>query len=204
MSAPLPGIFESIAPLLDHYGYVAVALLVGVEDFGVPVPGETILIAASIYAGAGRLNFALVVLTAWVAAVVGDNIGFLIGRTGGHTLVLKFGRYIFLTPKRLATAEAFYQRYGGRIVLVARFFEGLRQANGLIAGITEMHWARFVLFNAIGAALWVGVWATLGFTAGDHIAVIYQTVNRYLIGALVVALALATLGFLWHRRRHSR
>src|ERR671924_78576 len=96
MSAPpLPGVLQSLAPLLNHYGYLAVGALITLEDFGVPVPGETILIAASVYAGAGQLSIVGVGIVGFVAAVVGDNIGYAIGRFGGRTLVLRYGRYVF-------------------------------------------------------------------------------------------------------------
>jgi membrane protein DedA with SNARE-associated domain len=163
------------------------------EDFGVPVPGETTLILAAVYAGAGRLNVWLVGLIGLAAAVTGDNIGFAIGHFGGRALVERFGRYIFLTPERLDRATDFFDRHGGKIVVVARFVEGLRQANGIIAGITGMHWARFLAFNALGAALWVAVWTSVGYFSGDNIDSIYHTAIRYstyfaiLVGVLIVA-----------------
>src|SRR5215467_4495459 len=99
MSAPpLPGFLAGLAPILDHYGYLAVGGLVLVEDFGVPSPGETVLIAACVYAGAGQLNIVAVGVIATVAAILGDNIGYAIGRFGGHALVLRFGKYVLLTP----------------------------------------------------------------------------------------------------------
>jgi membrane protein DedA with SNARE-associated domain len=168
-----------LAPLLNRYGYAAIAALITLEDFGVPAPGETVLIAAAVYAGAGQLNIIAVALIAVVAAVVGDNIGYAIGRFGGRALVVRYGRYVLLSEQRLATAERFFDRHGGGIVTVARFVEGLRQLNGLIAGITGMAWRRFLAFNALGAVLWVGVWATIGYTAGRHITVIYERISRY-------------------------
>jgi membrane protein DedA with SNARE-associated domain len=195
VNAPaLPGFLGSLASLLDHYGYLAVAALVLVEDFGVPAPGETVLIAAAIYSGAGQLNVALVALIGFVSAVAGDNIGFLIGRVGGRPLALRYGRFVLLTPERLDKAESWFKRHGGKVVAVARFVEGLRQANGIIAGITGLRWRRFLAFNALGAALWVGLWVTLGDVAGTHIAGIYDTAHRYelyliaAVGALLVAL----------------
>jgi membrane protein DedA with SNARE-associated domain len=194
MAAPvLPGFLGTLAPLLNHYGYLAVGGLVLVEDFGVPAPGETVLIAAAVYAGAGQLNIFLVGLIAFVAAVIGDNIGFAIGHFGGRPLALKLGRYVFLTPARLDKAEEFFTRHGGKVVTIARFVEGLRQANGIIAGITGMHWLKFLAFNALGAALWVGLWVTVGDLAGSHITAIYQTISRYemylliAIGVVIVA-----------------
>jgi len=103
---PLPGFLNSLAGPLDHYGLWAVLLFVLIEDFGIPVPGETILIAASVYAGVGRLNVVLVAVVAFVAAVTGDNIGFAIGHFGGRALALRWGRYVFLTEARLDRAEA--------------------------------------------------------------------------------------------------
>src|SRR5262249_8740167 len=148
---PLPGVLQSLAPLLDHWGYWAIGGLVLVEDFGVPAPGETVLIVGAVYAGAGRMNVVGVALIAFFAAVMGATYGFAICHSGGRPLALRLGRYIFLTPKRLATAEAFFTRHGGKIVVIARFLEGLRQANGIIAGITGMRWLKFLMFNALGA-----------------------------------------------------
>jgi membrane protein DedA with SNARE-associated domain len=205
MSAPpLPGVLGDIAPILDHWGYWAVGGLIFVEDFGVPSPGETILIAAAVYAGAGQLNIVAVIAIGIVAAILGDNAGYLIGRTGGHALVQRYGKYIFLPPERYEKAEKFFTRHGGKVVTVARFFEGLRQANGIIAGTTEMPWPRFVAFNALGAALWVGLWAGVGYAAGNHITTVYTQVNRnstYVLIALgVLILALVARAVLRRRR----
>lgn len=206
MSAtPLPGFLASLAPLLDHYGYLALGGLILVEDFGVPAPGESILIAASVYAGAGRLNIVVVGVIAVLAAVAGDNIGYAIGRYGGHALVVRFGKYVLLTRERLDKAERFFNRYGGQIVVVARFIEGLRQLNGIIAGIAEMPWPRFLVFNTIGATLWVGVWSAVGYLAGNNIVSVYSTVTRYslylLIALAVLAAAWITRAILRRRRR---
>jgi membrane protein DedA with SNARE-associated domain len=206
-ASPLPGFLASIAPVLDHYGYFAVGGLILVEDFGVPAPGETVLIAASVYAGAGRLSVVGVGLVALLAAVVGDNIGYAIGYFGGHALVLRFGRYVLLTAERMEKAERFFARHGGKIVVVARFIEGLRQLNGIIAGVAEMPWPRFLLFNTIGAALWVGTWTMVGYLAGDHIKAIYDLVSRYslyaLIAAALVVAALVVRAVLRRRRARS-
>ena len=200
----LPGFLNVVAPYLDHYSYWAVLLLVMLEDFGIPVPGETILIAAAIFAGAGRLNVVMVGLVGFVAAIIGDNIGFAIGHFGGRALALRWGKYVFLTEERLAKAEYFFDHQGARIIVVARFIEGLRQANGIIAGITGMHWRRFVIFNALGAALWVGTWVTLGYVAGNHIGTIYHYINEYSLYALVAAAVLAATFIIWHVLRRRR
>ena len=202
----LPGVLHSLEPTLNHYGYLAVVGLVLLEDFGVPVPGETILILGAVYAGTGRLNVFLVGLLGFCGAVVGDNIGFAIGHFGGRRLVERYGRYIFLTPARLEKTTAFFERHGGKIIVVARFIEGLRQANGIIAGTTGMHWARFLLFNAIGAALWVAVWTSVGYFSGSHINTIYDTATRY-DTYLAIAFGVLVIAFIVRRvmrRRRER
>ena len=198
----LPGVLHSIAPVLDHYGYLAVGGFICLEDFGVPVPGETVLIAAALYAGAGRLNVVVVGIVALVAAVLGDNIGYLIGRLVGREAILRWGRYVFLTQDRMEKAEGFFTRQGGKIVVVARFIEGLRQANGIVAGITEMAWIKFLFFNALGAALWVGLWVTVGYSSGTHINTIYHFINKfsvYLFVALVIGVV--ALIVVWKAKR---
>jgi membrane protein DedA with SNARE-associated domain len=201
----MPGFLNALSGPLNHYGYLAVFFLVMVEDFGVPVPGETILIAAAIYAGNQQLNIVAVGLVGFIAAVIGDNIGFAIGHFGGRALALRWGKYVFLTEERLNKAEVFFDRHGGKIIVVARFIEGLRQANGIIAGITGMHWRRFAIFNAIGAALWVGTWVSLGYLAGNHIDTIYRYITNYsayvAIALVIVIAALIVRRVLRHRRR---
>jgi membrane protein DedA with SNARE-associated domain len=200
----LPGFLGSLAPVLNHYGYLAVAVLVLVEDFGIPVPGETILIAAALYAGAGRLNVVAVGVIAFICAIIGDNIGFLIGHFGGRALALRYGKYVFLTPARLDKTEQFFEHHGGKIIVAARFIEGLRQANGIVAGITGMHWKRFIPFNALGAALWVGLWVSVGYLAGSHITTIYEQITRYSLYVLIaVVVAVAVLIGL-RVRKHRR
>ena len=207
MTAQLPGIFGTLAPLLDSYGYLAVGGLLLVEDFGVPAPGETILIAAAVYAGAGQLNIVLVVLIGFLAALAGDNVGFAIGHFGGRALVLRFGRYVFLTEERLDKAERFFTRHGGKVVTIARFVEGLRQANGIVAGLAKMPWRRFVAFNALGAALWVATWSAVGYFAGNNLTAIYDELKRYEL-YLLAALGVLVVGLigrrLWRRNRERR
>jgi membrane protein DedA with SNARE-associated domain len=203
----LPGVFHSLEPALSHYGYLAVAGFVLVEDFGLPVPGETILILAAVYAGSGRLNVLAVGAVGVLAAAAGDNIGFALGHLGGRRLVERFGRYVLLPPERVNKATQFFNRHGGKIIVLARFIPGLRQANGIVAGISGIHWKRFLLFNALGAALWVSVWTTLGYLSGSHINTIYSAATRYsayILAALGVCALLAFARGLWRRRRTSR
>ncbi|WP_329056629.1 DedA family protein [Amycolatopsis sp. NBC_01488] len=190
--------------MLAHYGYLAVFGLVFVEGFGPPVPGQSILIVAGVYAGAGQLNIVVVGVIGFLAATGGDNVGFVIGHFGGRKLVLRLGRRLFLTEERLAKAEKFFDRRGGLVVVIARFIDGLRQANGIVAGLAGMSWWRFLAFNALGAALWVGVWTSAGYFAGDHIEVIYGQFQRYewwVLAALAVLVALLVARWIVRRRR---
>jgi membrane protein DedA with SNARE-associated domain len=201
MSDPLPGPLAHLAPLLENHGYLAVGLLVCLDNGGIPVPGQTILVAAAVYAGAGRLAFPAVLALAVAAAVVGDTAGYLIGRSGGRAFVARWGRYVLLTPARLRRTEDFFERHGGAVVTWARFVDVLRQANGIIAGTVAMPWRRFMACNALGAVLWAGVWGGLGYAAGTHIGPVYAAVVRYQFLLLAVLATVVVLLVIRHLRR---
>jgi membrane protein DedA with SNARE-associated domain len=193
-------------PLLgavDRFGYFGIAGLVFIESFGIPAPGETAIIAGSVWAGRGHLNVFLVALVAFLAAVTGDILGYVIGRRGGRPLVRRYGRYVRLTPPRLERVEAFMARQGPKIVVIARFVEGLRQFNGVVAGMTGMPFHRFVVCNVIGAALWVGCWSSVGYLAGDHLEEITVAAGRYL-GIAAALAVLVLVAFVWRHRRSRR
>ncbi|MFZ0875203.1 MAG: DedA family protein [Pseudonocardiaceae bacterium] len=205
MAPELPGVFAWLAPILSSYGYLAVFGFLFIESFGAPVPGQTMLMAAGVFAGAGRLNLIGVAILGFLAAVAGDNVGYLIGHFGGRRLVLRYGRYVFVTEKRLSKAEDFFRRNGSKIVGVARFVDGLRQLNGVVAGIAGMPWRRFLAFNALGAAAWVAVWTSVGYFAGGHLPAIYHGFHRYepialaAAGAVIVA---AVARWSWRKRHY--
>jgi membrane protein DedA with SNARE-associated domain len=182
---------EAVMPYLAQYGAWAVFAGVLLEDFGVPMPGEALLIAGSVLAARHDLNIAWLLALAWAAAVVGDNIGYLIGVTGGRALVLRFGRYLFLDRQRLARVESFFARHGGQVVVGARFVEGLRQLNGVVAGISRMPWRTFLPYNALGALVWVGVWGGGAYLLGQRLDVVLAHFHRvqqsFWVGALVGA-----------------
>jgi membrane protein DedA with SNARE-associated domain len=201
-SPHLPALIAALAPIVSQYGYLAVAFLVLIEDFGVPAPGETTLIAAAFFAGTGQLNIFIVVAVGFLAALIGDNIGFLIGHKGGYPLVEKFGKYVFLTDERLKSAETFFQNHGGKVVIVARFIEGLRQLNGILAGIMGMRWRYFLGFNAIGAFLWTAVWSAAGYFGGSHLE-LFHKYEIYFTVAAGSLLVLYVLYLIFRRKRRS-
>jgi membrane protein DedA with SNARE-associated domain len=178
---------REVAPYIQQYGYWAILIGVLLESFGIPMPGETMLVAGGLLASANEFNVYIVIILGIVAAVVGDNIGYAIGYFGGRTLVLKFGKYVFLTEVRLKKLENFFVRHGGKVVAVARFVEGFRQFNGIIAGTGKMPWWRFLVFNVIGAVLWVIVWVNAAYFLGDYIPRIFGTFKRFETYVLVVS-----------------
>jgi membrane protein DedA with SNARE-associated domain len=206
---PLPGFLNSLASPLDHYGYWAIAMLLLLENIGVPViPGEFAMIVGAIFAATGRagLNIVVVGIVSVVASFAGSEIGYLIGRFAGRELILRYGKYVFLKGHHLDRAQSTVDRYGGVVVVIARFIVGLREANGIIAGITKMRWLTFTIYNAIGACAWVGTWVSIGYIAGDHINTIYSVFNRvaiYVLAALAV-LIIAYVTWRLIRRRQSR
>jgi membrane protein DedA with SNARE-associated domain len=205
---PLPGFLNSLAGPLDHYGYWAIALLLLLENIGVPViPGELAMITGAIFAGTGRagLNVVAVGVVAVSAAIVGAEIGYLIGKFAGRELILRYGKWVLIKPHYLDRAEAIVSRYGGIVVVIARFIVGLREANGIISGITQMRWLTFGWFNVLGACAWVATWVSIGYVAGDAIGAIYRNINRFGLYALLV-LAVLLAGYIIRRvvRRRRR
>jgi membrane protein DedA with SNARE-associated domain len=151
-------LFDTIEPYIRDYGIAAVVVILGLESLGLPLPGETVLIFASVMTVRGRIPLEWLILFAWIAAVIGDNIGYIIGRTLGRTLVIKYGTHIGINAERFSKLEDQFRRYGSLTVAVARFIAGLRQLNGVIAGTLGMDWRKFLFFNALGGAIWVTAW----------------------------------------------
>ncbi len=202
----LPGFFGDLQRIVGDYGYWAVALGILLEDFGMPTPGETLLITGAVVASAGALNIYLLLILAWVGAVIGDNIGYVIGRTGGHRLMVRYGARFGITDRRLKQVEQFFDHYGGWVVVFARFVLLLRQFNGIVAGTLEMHWLRFLLLNAIGAALWVAFWGILSFWLGKGILVYVHELHRLapFFAVLVALIIVAGGAYLWWRYGRRR
>jgi membrane protein DedA with SNARE-associated domain len=188
--------------LIGRYGYLVVFFGVMLESAGVPLPGETVLIAAGALVHRGVLNFGEVLFFGILGAVVGDQIGYGVGRFGGRPFVLRWGRYLFVTPERLGRAEAFFDRHGGRAVFLARFVTGLRVFGALVAGISRMSWGKFALYNALGGTVWATVVVSLGYFLWASISLVEHWVGRASL-LLVAALALALL-LRWTYRRATR
>ena len=191
--------------LIEHYmlvyGYWAVFFGVMLENAGVPVPGETILLIAGYFASTGEFNIALVMIIAASGAVVGDNIGFAIGHHYGRGFLLRVGRFFFLTPKRLEHMENYFERHGNKTILVARFITGLRVFAALLAGASrKMPWRVFVLYNMAGAVLWSVVITTLGYLFGASLPLLVKWVGRSGTILLIAAVVIGVI--VWRVRRH--
>jgi membrane protein DedA with SNARE-associated domain len=189
-----------------HYGAFAVMLILAIEAIGAPVPGETLLIFASVLAGRGEMSLPALLVFAWIGSVIGDNLGFLIGRKLGRQTVLRYGAKVGLTSERFSKIENNYVRYGSATVSFARFFSILRQLNGIVAGILGMSWLRFALFDAIGAALWVTVWVFLPAYFSEHLAFIVTLAHHKIVVMsflIVVGLILLVVYFIRRMREAS-
>ena len=181
----------------------AVFTTILLESFGVPLPGESALIAASAAAGAGATQVPYVFLAAWSGAVIGDNIGYVIGRRYGPSLVGRYGGRIGLTPARYARVEDVARTYGAVMVVFARFFVILRQFNGLVAGSTGMPWLRFLLANILGAAVWAGLWTTFGDAAARWLTH-HPNAMHFLPLAAIGAVAIFVAVRLFQKRPFTR
>ena len=188
---------------LSHVGYPVLFLLVMAESSGVPVPGETSLIAAAVLASQGELEIAAVIPLAAAAAIVGDNIGYQIGRRGGRWLLKRPGRFHRQRLQVLETGEPFFARHGSKAVFFGRFLLGLRVWASWLAGATHMRWRSFLVWNALGGICWatgVGLIAYfLGHAAGNAL----QTFGVFGLVAVVVVAAGFLIAHLRHRRRQA-
>ncbi|MGH6840110.1 MAG: DedA family protein [Methylocella sp.] len=159
-----------IQPLVAQHGYWFVFVIVMLESAGVPLPGETVLVLASIYAGAtGQLELPLVIACAAAGAITGDNIGFWVGRTLGTKFLMRYGKFIHLPEERLKLGQYLFEKHGGKIVFFGRFFAFLRVLAALLAGANRYRWPPFLLFNAAGGIVWALVFGIGAFVFGDSI-----------------------------------
>jgi membrane-associated protein len=190
----------NVSHLVQVAGYPLLFVLVMGESSGVPVPGETGLITAAVLASAGKLQIELVIPIAAAAAIVGDNIGYLIGRKGGRWLLERPGRFASQRKQVLAIGEPFFERHGPKAVFFGRFLLGLRVWASWLAGATRMHWRSFVFWNACGGICWATAIGLLAYFLGHSAGNAIQTFGIY--GLIAALLALGS-GF-WLHRRHRR
>ncbi|GLV60190.1 hypothetical protein KDH_70120 [Dictyobacter sp. S3.2.2.5] len=201
-------ILQFLQNFLHVLGYPAVALVVMVESAGVPVPGETMLLLASFYAAVYHdLSLPIVIACAAAGAIIGDNIGYGVGRTGGKAFVHRYGRYVFLKPERLQRSEEFFARHGNKTVFFGRFVAVLRAFAAFLAGVNRMHWPTFLVYNAAGGIIWATVYGLLGYYAGrvfhDNFGQVEHLASNIslILGAVIVLVAI--IAFLIYKKRKN-
>ena len=190
---------DQILSLIGQYGYLIVLLGVMAESAGVPFPGETVLLAAGVMAQRGHIDVGDAILFGVLGAVLGDQIGYWVGREGGRPFVLRWGRYLLITPERLARAEAFFARHGGKAVFLARFVVGLRTFGALTAGVSRMHWRTFALYNALGGMVWATAAVAVGYLLGGSLALVERWLGwaSILLAVLLAVLLALYLSYRW-------
>jgi membrane protein DedA with SNARE-associated domain len=191
---------ETLSSLAAQHGYWLVATIVALESMGIPLPGETTLVSAAIYAGTTHeLNIWMLIAATATGAIVGDNIGFWIGREYGYSVILRYGHLVRLNPRRIKLGQFLFDRHGGKVVFFGRFVALLRVLAALLAGINCMEWRRFLLFNALGGLVWSTVFGLAGFLFGRQL----EEVKGPLAIASMALAAVAFLAGVWFIRRHE-
>jgi membrane protein DedA with SNARE-associated domain len=192
-----------LVDLFARYGYATVFAGVFLENTGLPVPGETVLLAGAALAHRGQLSLTWVIVVATVAAICGDNLGFYIGRRGGRRIAERFGPRVGITRENLDAFDRFFERHGPKTVFAARFITGLRVVGAVLAGGSGMPWPTFIFFNATGAI----VWCTTIACAGYSLSYSWDTLERWIgttgLVALAAVIALLIVGIArarWNRQ----
>src|SRR5581483_4458799 len=193
-------ILDTLLQLFKDYGYWIVFFGVMLENAGLPVPGETILLAAGFFASEGHFSVPMVMLIATAGAVLGDNCGYWIGHRVGRGVLIKYGRFVMLTETRFVAMEKYFASHGDKTVLVARFITGFRVFTALFAGASRMRWRTFFIFNVLGAISWAVVMTLLGYFFGKS----WDLLEQYIKGAGFVmagAVVILIVGFQLYKRR---
>ena len=190
---------------LQTLGYPGIAVIVGLESTGIPLPGETTLIAAGYLAATGHLSLPLVIGSAAVGAVIGDSLGYLVGRKGGRRFLERYGKYLHITPDKLVRAEDHFARHGAKTVFFGRFVALLRILAGPLAGASKMPYRRFLAANIAGAVTWATTMGTLAYFFGKPVAALLSSIGIWALAALVIfVVGRWALGRMVSRRRAGR
>jgi membrane protein DedA with SNARE-associated domain len=189
-----------LAQLFARYGYAVIFVGVLLENAGVPSPGHTVVLGGAFLAQSGKLSVGWVFATACVAAVLGDNIGYWIGRRGGRPLIERHQRLLHIGDERLRWIEGFFERHGAKTVFVARFVTGLQTVAALFAGMSRMRWSRFFVYNVAGAIVWSATYCAAGYFFGKSWDVLYEWVGRAGLFGLALVAAVVLLVVL---RKHG-
>jgi membrane-associated protein len=196
-------IFHLLRAYFHQHGYLTVGLALLLENAGVPVPGETILLFASFLAQKeGHLNLGWIIVVATVACAIGDNLGYVIGHWGGRPLLERWKHFFHIRQEHIERGERLFQRFGPVTIFFARFVFGLRVIAGPLAGVLRMSWRSFAIFNALGAATWVVAITAVGYLFGRHWRILLHAVRNFNLAFLAVAIVV--IAVLWLRQRALR
>jgi len=196
----LPDLFEVLRNHFTTHGYWTLAITLLLENAGIPLPGETMLLFASFLAfHHHQLNLAWIIVVGTAACTLGDNLGYWIGFHGGRPLLHRYQRVFRVSDQEIERAEKMFERFGPVTVFFARFVFGMRVITGPLAGVLRMQWRRFVLFNFLGATLWVTVISSVGYLFGQHWHRLLRIVAR--ANVVVFLLAAAIVVYVWWRYR---
>jgi len=195
-------ILDILRSAVVHYGYWAVAVALLVENAGAPVPGETVLLLASFTAYAEReLQLGWIIAVGTIAATLGDNLGFALGYYGGRPLMNRYQSVFRIQTKTVERGEGLFARFGAMTVFFARFIFGMRIIAGPLAGVLRMPWRKFLIFNFLGAIVWVTAISVVGYLFGEHWERLQQGVKRVDLGVAILVLVVAA--FIWWRNRRE-
>ncbi len=193
---------SSLMHFLESYGYLAVLVFVAIESTGIPFPGETMLLIAAIYAGTNHhLSIVFVIISAAAGAILGDNLGFWVGREGGYRLLRRYGRYIRLDERKLKLGQYLFQKHGDKVVFFGRFVAVLRTWAAFLAGTNRMRWVNFLFFNALGGIIWATLFGLGGYFLGNRVQQLTGPVG---IIAIVIAALILIAFFIFLRRNEKR
>jgi membrane-associated protein len=196
-------IFDLLRGAIVHYGYWAIAAALLLENAGIPVPGETVLLLASFLAYSEHdLRLPWIIVTGTIAATLGDNLGYALGRRGGRPLLERYRALWRIRPATIERGDQLFAQYGAVAVFFARFVFGMRIVAGPLAGVWRMPWKKFLLYNFLGAAVWVSVIASVGYLFGRHWARMVQDLKRFDVTVAILVL-LAAIYLWWRGRREN-
>src|SRR2546430_3397170 len=197
-------ILTILVDFFQKYGYWTILGGLLLENAGIPVPGETILLYGSFLASSKHtLKLPYIVIVAIIAAVCGDNIGYAIGRFGGRPLLDRYKQLFRISDETIRKVEALIAKHGAKTIFTARFIAGLRVIAGPLAGVLRMHWSRFMTFNFLGGVAWVMTIATVGYVFGNRLAWVLRVMGKVNLAILVIVFIAAGIWFL-HRQRRVR
>ena len=196
-------IVDLLRSAIVHYGYWAIAFTLLLENMGIPLPGETILLIASFMAYSEHdLRLSWIIVFATIACTIGDNLGYAIGYRGGRPLLARYQSFFRIRPSTIHRGEKLFETYGALTVFFARFVFGMRIITGPLAGVLRMPWRKFLLFNFLGATVWVGVISTAGYLFGQHWERLARSLKR--LDLILIALFFLLVAWRWYRSRSER